>query len=57
MEYRRLLLRLTARDLAHDQGVDDTAAELSDLAAGALEAALAIARSGWASRRPPPGSR
>ena len=44
VEYRRLLLRLTARDLAHDQGVDDTAAELSDLAAGALEAALAIAR-------------
>ena len=44
VEYRRLLLRLTARDLAHAQGVDDTAAELSDLAAGALEAALAIAR-------------
>ncbi len=44
VEYRRLLLRLTARDLAHGQGVDDTAAELSDLAAGALEAALAIAR-------------
>jgi len=44
VEYRRLLLRLTARDLAHGQGVDDTAAELSDLATGALEAALAIAR-------------
>ena len=26
VEYRRLLLRLTARDLAHGQGVDDTAA-------------------------------
>jgi len=44
VEYRRLLLRLAARDLAHDQAVDDTAAELSDLASGALEAALAIAR-------------
>jgi glutamate-ammonia-ligase adenylyltransferase len=44
VEYRRLLLRLAARDLAHGQGVDDTAAELSDLAAGTLEAALAIAR-------------
>ena len=44
VEYRRVLLRLAARDLAHGQGVADTAAELSDLAAGALEAALAIAR-------------
>ncbi|MDN4174020.1 bifunctional [glutamine synthetase] adenylyltransferase/[glutamine synthetase]-adenylyl-L-tyrosine phosphorylase [Nocardioides sp. SOB77] len=44
VEYRRLLLRLAARDLAHDLGVDDTAAELSDLAAGTLEAALAVAR-------------
>ena len=44
VEYRRQLLRLAARDLAHDQGVDDTAAEISDLAAGTLEAALAIAR-------------
>ncbi|QBR91542.1 bifunctional [glutamine synthetase] adenylyltransferase/[glutamine synthetase]-adenylyl-L-tyrosine phosphorylase [Nocardioides euryhalodurans] len=44
VEYRRVLLRLAARDLAHDQGVDDTAAELSDLAAAALDAALAIAR-------------
>jgi glutamate-ammonia-ligase adenylyltransferase len=42
--YRRLLLRLAARDLAHGVGVDDVAAELSDLAAGTLEAALAIAR-------------
>ena len=42
--YRRLLLRLAARDLSHGVGVDDVAAELSDLAAGTLEAALAIAR-------------
>jgi glutamate-ammonia-ligase adenylyltransferase len=44
VEYRRLLLRLAARDLAHHMSVDDVAAELSDLAAGTLEAALAIAR-------------
>ena len=41
VEYRRLLLRLAARDLSHGVGVDDVAAELSDLAAGTLEAALA----------------
>ena len=44
VEYRRVLLRLAARDLAHHVGVDDVAAELSDLAAGALEAGLAVAR-------------
>ncbi len=44
VEYRRVLLRLAARDLAHHLGVDDAAAELSDLAAGTLEAALAVAR-------------
>ncbi len=44
VEYRRALLRLAARDLAHHVGVDDAAAELSDLAAGTLEAALAVAR-------------
>ena len=44
VEYRRVLLRLAARDLAHDLAVDDAAAELSDLAAGTLDAALAIAR-------------
>ena len=44
VEYRRILLRMAARDLAHHVGVDDIAAELSDLAAGTLEAALAIAR-------------
>ncbi len=42
--YRRLLLRLASRDLSHGVGVDDVAAELSDLAAGTLDAALAIAR-------------
>jgi [glutamine synthetase] adenylyltransferase / [glutamine synthetase]-adenylyl-L-tyrosine phosphorylase len=44
VSYRRLLTRLAARDLAHGVGVDDVAAELSDLAAGVLDAALAIAR-------------
>ncbi|HET6627649.1 MAG TPA: bifunctional [glutamine synthetase] adenylyltransferase/[glutamine synthetase]-adenylyl-L-tyrosine phosphorylase [Nocardioidaceae bacterium] len=44
VSYRRLLLRLASRDLAAGVGVDDVAAELSDLAAGTLEAALAIAR-------------
>ena len=44
VEYRRVLLRLAARDLAHHQGVDDVAAELSDLAGGTLDAALAVAR-------------
>lgn len=44
VEYRRLLVRLAARDLAHRLAVDDAAAELSDLAAGTLEAALAVAR-------------
>src|SRR3546814_18981069 len=44
VEYRRILLRLASRDLAHGVGVDDVAAEISDLAAGTLEAALAIAR-------------
>jgi len=45
VEYRRLLLRLAARDLAHQMGVDDVAAELSDLAGATLEGALAVARS------------
>jgi [glutamine synthetase] adenylyltransferase / [glutamine synthetase]-adenylyl-L-tyrosine phosphorylase len=44
VEYRRLLLRLASRDLAHHLAVDDAAAELSDLAAGTLDAALAVAR-------------
>jgi glutamate-ammonia-ligase adenylyltransferase len=44
VEYRRVLLRLAARDLAHHVQVDDAAAELADLAAGTLDAALAVAR-------------
>jgi [glutamine synthetase] adenylyltransferase / [glutamine synthetase]-adenylyl-L-tyrosine phosphorylase len=44
VEYRRLLMRLAARDLAHHVGIDDAAAELSELAAGTLDAALAVAR-------------
>lgn len=44
VEYHRVLLRLAARDLAHHLPVDDAAAELSDLAAGTLDAALAVAR-------------
>ncbi len=44
VNYRRILLRLAARDLTHHLGIDDAAAEIADLAAGTLEAALAIAR-------------
>jgi glutamate-ammonia-ligase adenylyltransferase len=44
VEYRRILLRLASRDLAHHVGIDDAAAEISDLAAATLDAALAIAR-------------
>jgi len=44
VEYRRVLLRLASRDLAHHVALDDVAAELSDLAAGTLDAALAVAR-------------
>ena len=49
--YQRRLLHLAARDLTGAITVDETAAELADLAAAALEAALAIARS-----QLPPGS-
>ncbi len=49
--YRRGLLRLAARDLTGVVSIDQVAAELADLAAAALEAALAIARS-----QLPPGS-
>ena len=49
--YKRRLLHLAARDLTGAITVDETAAELADLAAAALEAALAIARSEL-----PPGS-
>ncbi|KRE99145.1 glutamine-synthetase adenylyltransferase [Nocardioides sp. Soil777] len=44
VEYRRILLRLASRDLAHHLSVDDAAAEIADLAAGTLDAALAVAR-------------
>src|SRR5690606_5864349 len=44
VEYRRHLLRMASRDLAHGVSVDDIAAELSDLAGATLEAALAIGR-------------
>ena len=57
VEYRRILLRLAARDLAHHVGVDDAAAELADLAAGTLDAALAVARARVGDeRRDAPGS-
>jgi [glutamine synthetase] adenylyltransferase / [glutamine synthetase]-adenylyl-L-tyrosine phosphorylase len=49
--YRRRLLHLAARDLTGAETLEDVAAELADLAAAALEAALAIARAGL-----PPGS-
>jgi len=42
--YRRLLLRLAARDLTGGLEFDDVAAELADLAAAALDAGLAVAR-------------
>jgi len=42
--YRRALVQLAARDLAHNWPVDDVAAELADLADGVLEAGLALAR-------------
>jgi [glutamine synthetase] adenylyltransferase / [glutamine synthetase]-adenylyl-L-tyrosine phosphorylase len=42
--YRRLLMRLAVRDLSLDLAIDDAAAELADLAAGAIEAALGLAR-------------
>ena len=44
--YRSALLDLAARDLTADLVLDDVAAELADLAAAALEAALAIAMAG-----------
>ena len=49
--YRRCLLHLAARDLTGADALDEVMAELAELAAAALEAALAIARSGL-----PPGS-
>ncbi|WP_460652510.1 bifunctional [glutamine synthetase] adenylyltransferase/[glutamine synthetase]-adenylyl-L-tyrosine phosphorylase [Kribbella endophytica] len=52
IEYRRLLLRLAARDLAEGLLVDETAAVLADLAGGALETALRIARNDYFSQHP-----
>jgi glutamate-ammonia-ligase adenylyltransferase len=49
--YRRRLLPLAARDLTGEAPLDQVAAELADLAAGVLEAALAVARAAV-----PPGS-
>src|SRR5499427_10669924 len=43
--YRQGLLHLAARDLTGQMAIDDVAAELADLAAAALEAALAVSRS------------
>jgi glutamate-ammonia-ligase adenylyltransferase len=44
--YRGALLRLAARDLTGSADVTHVAAELADLAAGTLEAALSVARAG-----------
>ena len=49
--YRRRLLALAARDLTGEASLDQVAGELAELAAAALEAALAIARADL-----PPGS-
>jgi [glutamine synthetase] adenylyltransferase / [glutamine synthetase]-adenylyl-L-tyrosine phosphorylase len=42
--YRRLLLSVAARDVTGVVGVEDVGAELADLAAATLDAALAVAR-------------
>jgi glutamate-ammonia-ligase adenylyltransferase len=51
--YHRRLLALAARDLTGEASLDQVAAELADLAAAALEAALAIARSNLRPRSAP----
>ena len=51
--YRQRLLHLAARDLTGQITLGETAAELADLAAAALEAALAIARSQLPAGAPP----
>jgi [glutamine synthetase] adenylyltransferase / [glutamine synthetase]-adenylyl-L-tyrosine phosphorylase len=43
--YKRALLHVAARDLTGESAIDDVMAELADLAADALRAALAIANS------------
>ncbi|GAA1642093.1 bifunctional [glutamine synthetase] adenylyltransferase/[glutamine synthetase]-adenylyl-L-tyrosine phosphorylase [Kribbella alba] len=52
VEYRRLLLRLAARDLAEGLLVDEVAVVLADLAGGALETALQIARNQYFEAHP-----
>jgi glutamate-ammonia-ligase adenylyltransferase len=51
--YRGALLGLAARDLTGAVSVGDVAAELADLAAATLEAALAVARAGLPGGSPP----
>jgi glutamate-ammonia-ligase adenylyltransferase len=51
--YRQRLLQLAARDLTGQSTLDEVAAELADLAAAGLEAALAIARSQLPPGAPP----
>jgi glutamate-ammonia-ligase adenylyltransferase len=51
--YRRLLMRLAARDLAGGLAFDDVAAELADLASATLDAALVVARAELPPDTPP----
>ncbi len=51
--YHQSLLQLAARDLTGQSTLDEVAAELADLAAAGLEAALAIARSQLPPGAPP----
>ncbi len=51
--YRRALMILAARDLTGAVAFDDATAELADLAAAALDAALAVARSAISPSAPP----
>ncbi|MEV7009350.1 bifunctional [glutamine synthetase] adenylyltransferase/[glutamine synthetase]-adenylyl-L-tyrosine phosphorylase [Streptosporangium sp. NPDC051022] len=50
--YRGHLLHLAARDVLSEASLTEVTAELSDLAGAALEAALAVARSGHTDPRP-----
>jgi glutamate-ammonia-ligase adenylyltransferase len=51
--YRRCLLRLAARDLCAEPSLDEVAAELADLAAATLTAALAVAAAELPPAAPP----
>jgi [glutamine synthetase] adenylyltransferase / [glutamine synthetase]-adenylyl-L-tyrosine phosphorylase len=51
--YRRRLLHLAARDMTAVASVEEVVEELADIAAAALEAALAVARSELAPGSPP----